>query len=276
MKSISKFLFSVLFFTTVLSSCKKEENKVFFEGGTNPVLTLSVSSSLILLKPNEKNQLMSLSWTNPDYKFTTGVSSHDVSYTLQFDTTGSNFTNRAIGEKVISNELAAKLTVGEVNAILLAMGLVENIPHNMEIRLKSTLVNSSVPLYSNVFKLIIIPYLDVIFPVPENLYITGGATPLNWQCACANDGSGTTQKFTKVNSSKFELVINLSANNSYLLLPVWSSWNDKYGGLSGNNENIVTGDNFKPGGSDLKSPAASGMYKIVVDFKTGKFTVTPQ
>jgi hypothetical protein len=276
MKSILKFLFSALFLTALISSCKKEENKVYFEGGTNPVLSASVSSNLILLKPNEKNQLMTLSWTNPDYKFTTGVSSQNVSYTLQFDTTGSNFTSKTIGEKVISNDLSVKLTVGDVNAILLAMGLAENMPHNIEIRLKSNLINSSATLYSNVFKYVITPYLDVVFPVPANLYITGSASPLSWQCACANDGTGVTQKFTKVNSSKFELTINLSANNSYLLLPVWSSWNAKYGGTGANNTNVVTGDTFKPDGGDLKSPATSGLYKIVVDFKTGRFTVTPQ
>ena len=38
----------------------------------------------------------------------------------------------------------------------------------------------------------------------------------------------------------------------------------------------VDGDNFKPEGGDMLSPPATRFYKIVVDFKTGKFTVTPQ
>jgi len=276
MKNIFKFLFSAFLLTALFTSCKKEENKIFFEGGTNPVLKASLSSSMILLKANENIEAMVLSWTNPDYKFTTGVSSHDVIYTLQFDTTGSNFTNPAIGEKVISKELSVKLTVGELNAVLLAMGLAENMTHNMEIRLKSNLENSSATLFSNVIKMVITPYLDVVFPVPASLFITGSATPLSWQCGCANDGNGSTQKFTKVNSSKFELVINLSANNSYLLLPVYGSWAAKYGGTGANNSNSVTGDNFKPEGGDLIAPATSGSYKIVVDFKTGKFTVIKQ
>jgi hypothetical protein len=48
MKKIFKtfILFSLL--AAVLASCKKDENKVYFEGGTSPVLTSSVADSLPL------------------------------------------------------------------------------------------------------------------------------------------------------------------------------------------------------------------------------------
>ena len=100
----------------------------------------------------------------------------------------------------------------------------------------------------------------------------GSATPAGWQCGCGEPDL-LSQKFTKLSSSKFELTITLSANNSYLLLPVYGSWSAKYGGTGGNNSNNVTGDLFKPNGSDLKAPASTGSYKITVDFKTGAFTV---
>jgi starch-binding outer membrane protein SusE/F len=276
MKNIMKLTMGVVLLSTFIFSCKKEENQVLFEGGTAPVLTASTTADMILIRPNAANLAVAFDWTNPNYKFNTGVSSQDVTYTLQIDTTGSNFTNRQMGEKVIAKDLAVRLTVADLNNLVLGMNLVENIPHNLEIRIKSALVNSTVPLYSNVIKMVVTPYLDVVYPVPDNLYITGSATPLSWQCACATDGNGATQKFTKVSSSKFELTIVLSANNSYLLLPVWSSWARKYGGMGANNTNNVNGDGFKPEGGDIKSPATSGTYKIVVEFKTGKFTVTPQ
>jgi len=276
MKLITKLASTLILGLVFFTSCKKDENKVFFTGGTAPVLTASSTAPMILAIANKNNLALRMAWTNPNYQFTTGLSSQDVTYALQFDTSGSNFTNKNLGEKGVSKELVTNLTVAELNTIMLGMGLLENIPHKMEIRIKSTLINSSVPLYSNVVKLVVTPYLDVVFPVPANLYITGGATPLNWQCACANDGTGLTQKFTKVNSSKFELTITLTANNSYLLLPVWSSWSQKYGGVGANNSNKVTGDDFKPDGGDLKAPGVTGRYKIVVDFKTGKFTVTPE
>lgn len=272
MKHILKFMLFSSAIVTMLMSCSKDENKVYYEGGTAPVLTASSTAPLVLTLPNKANTAISFSWTNPNYMFNTGVSSQDVTYTLQFDTTGSNFTNPKIGQRSISKDLSTSLTVGDLNTTLLGMGLAEDMPHNIEIRIKATLINSSVPLYSNVIKVVVTPYLDVVYPVPTNLYITGSATPAGWQCGCG-EPELLSQKFTKVSTSKFELTIALSANNSYLLLPKYGDWGAKYGGKGANNTNNVNGDDFQPNGSDLKAPGASGTYKITVDFKTGKFTV---
>jgi starch-binding outer membrane protein SusE/F len=272
MKHILKLLFGAMVLGVVFSSCEKDENKNYFEGGTAPVLKATVTTTTPVLNVLLKNDpAITFSWTNPDYRFTTGISSQDVSYTLQIDTTGAGFTNPKIQEKAISKDLSTTLTVGQLNTYLLSIGLVEDLPHNIEFRIKST-INGAVPLFSNVIKMTIQPYLDVVYPVPTNLYITGSATPASWQCGCG-EPELISQKFTKVSSSKFELTITLSANNSYLLLPVYGSWSAKYGGTGGNNSNNVTGDAFKPNGSDLKAPATTRSYKITVDFKTGQFSV---
>ena len=272
MKNIVKLLFGTIFMAVIFLSCSKDENKDFYQGGTNPVLTASSTSAMTLLLANKNNVAVTFSWTNPNYQFTSGISSQDVFYTLQIDTTNSNFTNPGKSEVAISKDLSYAITVGDLNTKLLAMNLLENVPHNVEFRLKATLLNSSVPLYSNVVKIVITPYLDVVYPVPAELYITGSATPASWQCGCGEPPLAS-QKFTKVSSSKFELTITLSANNSYLFIPVYGSWNAKYGGTGANNTNNVSGDDFKPNGGDLKAPATTGSYKITVDFKTGKFTV---
>ena len=86
MKKIFKQLFFLSLLVTVFVSCKKDENKDFFEGGTSPSLTASSSGPLVLLIADRTNPSVSFNWTNPDYKFTTGLSSQDVSYTLQIDT----------------------------------------------------------------------------------------------------------------------------------------------------------------------------------------------
>ena len=271
MKNIIKLLFGTIFTAALILSCKKDENKVYFQGGTNPVLTASSTAPMVLLIANKNNPAITFTWTNPNYQFNTGPSSQDVNYILQIDTTNSNFTNPGKSETSISKDLRLSLTVGELNTKLLAMGLIENMPHNMEIRIKATLLNSSVPLYSNVIKIVITPYLDVVYPVPAKLYITGSATPASWMGG--GDPELLSQKFTKVNSSKFEITIALSANNSYLFVPVYGDWSNKYGYTGSNNNNNVSGDDFKPDGGDMKAPAASGTYKVTVDFKTGKWTV---
>lgn len=273
MKKVIKLLFGAVLMAGLFLSCTKQESKDYYLGGTPPVLAASSTSSLVLLLPNKLNTAISFSWTNPNYQFSTGISSQDVFYTLQIDTTGSGFTNPKKSETTISKDLAYTFTVGELNTKLLAMGLLENIPHNLEIRIKAALINNTAVLYSNIVKIVATPYLDVVYPVPAKLFITGSATPAGWQCGCGEPDL-LTQKFIQVSSSKFELTITLSANNSYLLLPVYGSWNAKYGGTgANNNSNNVTGDDFKPNGSDLKAPPVTGSYKITVDFKTGKFTV---
>ncbi len=272
MKNIIKNIAALSLMAILFISCKKEINDITFEGGTPPVLTASASGPFVLDITKKNDALITFNWTNPNYMFSTGVSSQDVTYTIQIDTTGSNFSNPSKAERVISKDLSSTFTVGELNGLLLSAGWIENMPHNFEIRVRATLANSTVPLYSNVIKVVVTPYLDVLYPVPANLYITGAATPAGWQCGCG-EPELLSQKFTKVSSSKFELTIALSANNSYLLLPVYGSWSAKYGFTGANNANNPSGDDFKPDGGDLKAPGTSGTYKITVDFKTGKFTV---
>ena len=274
MKKILNNLLVLSLLITVFTSCKKDENKIFFEGGTAPVVSASLTGPLVLLIADRNNPSVSFNWTNPDYKFNTGISSQDVIYTLQFDTTGSNFTNPKIGEISISKDLSKGFTVGELNSKILGMELLEDMPHEMEFRIKANLSGGSGVLYSNVIKMTITPFLDVLYPVPANLYITGSATPASWQCGCG-EPELLSQKFTKVNAFTFKLTLPLSANNSYLLLPVYGSWSAKYGGTGANNTNDVFGGDFKPNGGDLKAPPSSGVYNITVNFKTGKFTVAP-
>lgn len=272
MKSIVKLISLSLVLATCLWACTKDENREYILGGTNPVLTASSTAPLVLNVLNQNNMAISFSWTNPNYQFNTGVSSQDVTYALQFDTTGANFTNPKLQTKSISKDLSTTLTVKELNAILIGLELVEDMPHNIEVRLVASFAGSTIPLTSNVIKIVMSPYLDVKFPVPTNLYITGGATPASWQCGCG-EAPLATQTFTKISSTAFRITITLSGGGSYLFLPVYGSWSAKYGGVAAGNANDVNGDDFQPNGNDLKAPATTKAYTITVDFKTGKFTV---
>jgi hypothetical protein len=275
MKYISKILLLSSLLITSLWSCKKDENQVFFTGGTEPVLksSLASASSLTLTEPDKDLTAFVLSWTNPNYSFTTGVSSQNVSYTIEIDTTGANFTSPKKKEVSLSSDLSKGITIGELNSYAVAdLGLKTGMNHNVELRVKSSLANAGV-LYSNVIKYTINPYLVVKVALPSSgdLFLVGNASPGGWN----NPVPVPSQKFTQVSATVYELTIALTGGNSYLLLPVNGSWSDKYGGAgSGNNSNNVNGDDFKRGGSDLLAPAASGNYKISVDFVSGKFTLT--
>lgn len=274
MRHLFRFISFSLLLTIVFSACKKDENQIFYLGGKSPVLAVSIASPLVLDINNKNSPAITFSWTNPDYQLTTGLSSQDVLYVLQIDTANGGFKSSKLQEIAISKDLSKMFTTKEFNTLLVALGVAENVAKPLDIRIKSSLINSSAILYSNTAKLTVTPYLDVIYPVPSALYITGAASPLNWQCGCGSDGPGTSQKFTQTSATTFELTVILNGGQSYLLLPAYGSWSAKYGGAgSSNNSNNVAGDDFKPNGSDLLSPPLTKSYKITVEFKTGKFTV---
>jgi len=271
------FITLVSFLALTLVCCKKEINKIYYEGGTSPNLTASRVGTIPLSFANESQEAIRLSWTNPDYKFTTGLSSQDVSYLIEIDTTGSNFTSPKRQQISISKDLTRSFTVKELNDILLNQLQLDSLTtHALEFRVRSSIAGT-LPLFSNVLKFSgVKPYAippKVPPPASGKLYITGSATPASWMVA--NDPELVSQKFTKVNNTLYVLPsVALSGGNSYLFVPVYGDWGAKYGGVGDNNTNNVNGDDFKPSGGDLKAPAASGNYKIEVDFQRGKFTVT--
>jgi hypothetical protein len=276
--SIFKILLGSVLLMTGLSSCEKDENRVILEGGTPPVLTASVSNTIPLSFVTSNNAAIKFDWTNPGYRFNTGVVSQNVTYYLEIDTVGANFTNPNRHSLTITNDLNRSITVGELNDYFLnELLLVPGIPHNIEFRLKSTLPNNSVALLSNVLQYTVTPYAippKVAPPSTGKLFITGNATPAGWQCACG-EPENTAQQFTMVTPTFYVLPsIVLTGGNSYLFLPKYADWGAKYGFDGPGNTNNVNGDNFKADGGDMKAPDASGAYKIEVDFQRGKFTVT--
>ncbi len=274
MKHISPLLFS-FFLLLVNSSCKKAENKIYFEGGAAPSLSVSSTSTMLLTYPNRNNFAVKFSWTNPDYKFTTGISSQNVSYLLQVDTTGSNFTNPNRQEISIASDLNITYTVGELNTVLTKLNLQENIPHNVEFRIKAALVNNTVPLYSNVIKIVITPYLDVAVPLPPTgeLYITGSAVPSDW-----TNSPPSSQKCTKVSNTEYYIIMSFVSGKQYKFLSTLGQWQPQYGGPGDSGGDI--GYNMGlPGQTDppaIPTPAVAGSYKVTLNFKTGKYTVEKQ
>ena len=282
MKKILNYVVGFSLVVFLIISCKKEENKVTYEGGTNPALTSTAGASLLTLtKGNEANTWNTFSWTNPNYKFNTGVSSQDVTYVLQFDSVGSNFTNPNIQEIAVSKDLSNTVTVKQINIALGKLGLKENQPHNIEVRVKASLANNSAVLFSNSLKFVLVPYLDVAVTLPENLpsvganngdlFLVGDASPGGWN----NPVPVPTQKFTRTSTTTYEIKIALTGGKEFLLLPRNGDWGNKYAVTDKSVPGLSAGGEFGANKNDnFPGPSISGNYKIIVDFKTGKFTIT--
>ncbi len=281
MKRIMKLLLSTTLLMVALAGCQKEENKIYYEGGTNPVLSANRTATIPLSFINKDIEAVKFSWTNPNYQFTTGLSSQDVFYKVEIDTTNAagtinpNFTYSGKQTIAISKELSLSINQGLLNDYLLnQLQLSTTIPHTIQIRVIANMVNGSATLISNVLRFTVTPYAippKVDPPASGSLFMVGNATPGGWN----NPVPVPSQQFTKVSTTLFQInSIALTGGNSYLFLPVNGDWSAKYGGLGANNTNNPDGDDFRPGGGDLLAPAASGNYKIVVDFQRGKFTLT--
>ncbi len=279
MKNIVKQIFFLTLLAATIASCKKDEQKSYFEGGTAPVLTASATAAMVLDSTKKNNVAIKFSWTNPNYQFNTGNSSQDVMYVLQIDTTGANFKNPNIQEVSIPKELAVTYTIKELNTFLSKLDVLENIPHNIEFRIKSTIGGTAVPLYSNVIKIIITPYLDVAVPLPPptapaligDLYITGDGVPSSW-----TNNPPVAQKCVRVSKVEYYIIMSFTPGKYYKFLSTLNQWQPQYGGKSDTGGDI--GFNMG-GGSDpdaIPTPVVAGSYKVTLNFKTGKYTVVKQ
>ncbi len=242
---------------------------------TNPVtvkitsylvpITLSPSSSspLTLLVANATSKAVSFNWTATNY------GSNNINYAIQFDTVGGNFTAPQVIQ--YGNLLTSSMIVNDLNNYCIAAGVQGGATKKVEFKIVSYLgAGYIVPLViSNIVQLTITTFT----PVPPNLYIVGDATPGGWN----NPVPTPSQQFTRLDAVSYGIVVNLTAGKSYLFLPLNGDWSHKYGGATDGTASgggALLQDNAVPG-SNTPAPATSGLYQIIVNFQTGKYTITP-
>lgn len=281
MKRIITAFSSLVLAAVLMQSCEKEENKIFYEGGTAPALTASTAVVDLLPPPaDESAEAIAFRWTNPDYMFTTGVSSQDVNYKLEFDLAGANFGSPNKYVTTIARDLEKRYTVAELNAVLgNTMALPFGVKYNIEARITSTIGENAAALTSNKVTFSALPYAPppkVPLPVGGKLFIVGNATPGGWN----NPVPTPSQEFTKISDTKYEITLALAgAGNYYLFLPENGSWSSKYAIPDNSISGAANGGEFRfyaSGGKDIPAPDAPGNYKISVDFQKGTFTVVKQ
>lgn len=286
MKSyINRFsLFAVILF---LFACEKAENKINFKSGTNPVL--SASTNAVNLQPGiESNTAIKFNWTNPEYSFTTGISSHDVKYTLEIDTLGANFGSARKFVTVFSKDLSKTYTVTELNGIMgndMRLPLDPRRTFTFQARLTSSLGvgTDAVPLPSNIITFTASPFIPPPKVEPPGtvannyndgeLYIVGDASPNGW----ANPLQASfkaSHTFTKRSKTLYDLTIALPGNGGYKLIQQDGVWATQYHMTVG----TWAGGQFEKKDSDpqFPGPPSAGTYKITVDFQLGEFTVVKQ
>lgn len=115
----------------------------------------------------------------------------------------------------------------------------------------------------------------VIYPVPDVVYLVGGATSIGWT---PTDGLA----FTKDDVGKYSIVTDLStgnggikimANNSGAWAPQWGT---DANGSSIFGKLVYRALDSDPDPAEIPAPETAGTYKIVVDFTEFTYTITKQ
>ena len=275
MQYISKYLLLAAILVTGLWSCEKDENKIFFEGGTPPVLTANRTTTIPLSFVNLDEEAVIFSWTNPNYRFTTGVSSQDVNYKLEIDRAGAIFSSANKQTVAIKSDLQLNLTQGQLNGYLLnQMNLAVGQPADIEVRLISNLGASAATLISNVLMFEVTPFATppkVNPPAAENLWMVGDAAPSGWTNPLLSPHDAS-QKFTKISPTVYELTVNLPGGGGYKLIQENGVWGTQYHMLDGGT--WESGDfEMRDADPQFPGPPSAGTYKITVDFQRGKIFV---
>ncbi len=289
MKKLFKNLFFIGMGVALFASCKKDENMDYFTGGSVPTLTSTVSGTIPLSTTTQTNVAVGFGWTNPNYKFTTGLSSQSVSYLLEIDTLGANFTNPNRVQTSISPDLGVTYLDAAFNTMLTnQLLLVTGIKHTIQVRITASLNSvANTKLVSNVLQFTVTPWAPppTVNP-PSNyvdnptgtLYIVGSAVGGGWGNPIAA-GSTASQKFTKLSNTSYTVTIPIIGDGEYKLIGVndgsWTDqWSIKTEQASGDPTTLAFP--FVYNGGNCRAPLASGTYLIQVNFQIGTITLTKQ
>lgn len=250
----------------VLSSCQDDVKTMMKP--TPDSITLDATSTSVVLDSAKaaSTTAETFSWNAPDYG-----AQLSKTYTLELDSANGTFDKPTT--VVLDNKTSQDYTKKAFNDLALSLRLVPGQAGHIKVRVRADVNSNIAPVYSNVVDVTITPYSTKPtpkYPVPDALFIVGDATPGAW----GNPVPTPSQQFTRIDDNTFGIVLQLTGAKEYLFLPKNGSWDHKY--------NVTTatsnpdGDTFAPdaGNNNIKGPTTSGLYKIVVDFVTAKYTVT--
>jgi starch-binding outer membrane protein SusE/F len=271
----------------LFSACKKDEAKVYYTDGTAPVLTSTAVDSIPLPVTDTTAFAVTFSWTNPNYQFSNGVSSMNVTYYLQIDTVGANFTSPNMQTVSINSALSQTFSVSAFNAILgNGLQLSFGQPHNIQVRVESFLqpftsaTASAAPLFSAPINYKVTPYAPppkVAPPKSGTLFIVGSAIAVGqWSNPITPASQVPIQQFTQISPTEYKLTVPIVGGQEYKFIGVDGSWTDQWSVATNDDPTAINGGPFVYNGANVLAPPTSGTYLIDVNFQTGMFSLTLQ
>ncbi len=277
-KYLNKLLITVGLGMFILTSCKKQVAEVYYQGGINPILTANLQDTIPLIANDSSKVAITFNYTNPNYIFSDGISSQNVVYTLQVDTFGANFTNPAMQTITGDLSLSKSITGNFLNQLLASkLGLSLGQNHKIQVRLITSIgTNNQAQLISNVLTFNVTPFAPpplITPPSTGTLFIVGSAVAGGWSNPI-DVSNVTSQQFTQISNTEFKITISLIGAGEYKLIGKNGGWGEQWSVAIADDPAAIFGGAFVSNGNNTLAPPKSGIYDIVVNFQTGKFTVT--
>jgi hypothetical protein len=212
------------------------------------------SSSFVLAYEDAGADFETISWEAPDFGFDASVT-----YVVEVDKAGSNFSNAI--ELTTTTHPSATVTVGELNAALLALGIEPENAGDIEVRVRSSINPAVEPLLSSVLSLSITPFTTTFPPI----YIIGDAQ--GWDLGSAlelqSTGPGTYE------------AVGIFQENGYFRLFDTPSWSAEQWGFSFFETVDTELINGNDGDSNFIFGASTGYYKVSVSLTEKTITIEP-
>jgi hypothetical protein len=268
MKAISKIFFIALAVLTI-GACDKVDDLPLYGEGETPELS-ALNSTIAPVPADSLESDFVLNWSSPNY----ATDSSSYKYIIEIDSATRNFT-KAVTREVIGTRTYS-MTNREFNNILLGFGMEFNKQYDVEVRVISSYGNNNERRFTDPIVIKATPYKvppKVALPTTGKLYIVGSATQLGWVNV---PGLSPTQELTQIDETTFGGVFNMYGGNEYLVLPVNNgNWDNKYAVPNKGVPNLNLGGDFGFNVADnFPGPSADGLYKLIMDFQSGKFQVT--
>lgn len=255
-----------------LASCDKVDDLPLYGEGTASVLSAS-ATSIAPLPADSNNTVLSFNWTYPNH----ATDSSNIKYTIEIDSVTKNFSSPLT--RIVMGKLTDTFTAKQLNAFLTGRGYAFNVPVSMEARMISSYANNNERIISNTIALTMTPYKippKVALPTTGKLYIVGSSTINPVDGGWGNPVPTPTQELARLDETTWGGVFQMNGGGQYLLLPLNGNWDNKFSVTAGTPGLDANGGDFGFNLNDnFPGPAASGWYKIIVDFQTGKFKLTP-
>ena len=169
---MKKIIYKLTYLTALFAfiySCD-DVDRVYYNDAAETVLSLS-DDNLVLNEENAANEVLTLTWTEPDFGFSAAAL-----YSVQIDVQGGDFSNPQIIS--VGGAFDKTFTVEELNAKLLSLSMLPNEEGVASFRIKATLSEYQ-EIYSNTVNITVTPYSSLL-DLSTSLGVVGSATPGGW------------------------------------------------------------------------------------------------